>query len=108
MEKTLGELAQLFNDVSYGGHPEVACVYSYSVQMAILVEQQDQTVNAVEQTAVDVNDNTRAAYVGFTLSFVATWAHAHTFQSRRNGTGHRAWFVGRLPLLEYPFVLTSM
>lgn len=43
MEKTLGELAQLFND------------------MAILVEQQDQTINAVEQTAVDVNDNTRAA-----------------------------------------------
>ncbi|TEB31245.1 t-SNARE, partial [Coprinellus micaceus] len=43
MEKTLAELAQLFND------------------MAVLVEQQDAAVNAVEQSAMDVEQNTKAA-----------------------------------------------
>jgi len=43
MEKTLSELAQLTND------------------MAILVEQQDSVINAVEATAIDVEGNTKAA-----------------------------------------------
>ncbi|KAF6765127.1 syntaxin-like protein [Ephemerocybe angulata] len=53
MEKTLAELAQLFND------------------MAILVEQQDTVVEAVEQTAVDIESNTKGALENTKLAVIS-------------------------------------
>ncbi|KAI6160103.1 t-SNARE [Pisolithus thermaeus] len=57
IEKTIAELAQLFNDV---------CPYSnvtklkltVDVQMSVLVEQQDETINAIQTTATGVEKDT--------------------------------------------------
>jgi syntaxin 1B/2/3 len=56
IERTIAELAQLFNDVRFfmcslcGWLPN----YTLKCQMSILVEQQDETINTIEAQATEV------------------------------------------------------
>ena len=69
IERTLAELAQLFNDVSYS-----RTAYDISidqvVQMGILVEQQDETITNIETVAATVEKDTEAGYVNIYLHLV--------------------------------------
>ena len=59
MEKSLNELAGLFNEVR--ARDFAGFLAHLHQQMAVMVEQQDTVIDAVEATAVDVESNTRAA-----------------------------------------------
>jgi syntaxin 1B/2/3 len=60
IEKTLAELAQLFNDVR-----SIFCFCFRSaclnhIQMSVLVEQQDETINVIQSQAAGVEKDTEA------------------------------------------------
>lgn len=58
IEKTLTELAQLFNDVSYGRRL-AGVQHTYVItQMSVLVEQQEEQINVIETTAAAVEKDT--------------------------------------------------
>lgn len=58
IEKTLTELAQLFNDVRIF----TCCAYSILIlfQMSVLVAQQDETINTIEQSAMETHKDMEA------------------------------------------------
>lgn len=66
IESTLSELAQLFNDVSQT-YLTMRPLGSFWVQMSVLVEQQDETINVIETTAAAVEKDTEVGYVDFFL-----------------------------------------
>jgi syntaxin 1B/2/3 len=62
IERTLGELAQLFNDVC--GHEFMnSCRYWSKSQMSILVEQQDETIDVIQTAALSVEKDTEVGWV---------------------------------------------
>lgn len=59
IERTLAELAQLFNDVSFF-LLESLCFLMKCDQMSVLVEQQDETINVIQTQAANVEKDTEA------------------------------------------------
>lgn len=62
IERTLAELAQLFNDVR-GLLSFAFCLLICDIQMSVLVEQQDETINVIETQAAGVEKDTEAGLV---------------------------------------------
>jgi hypothetical protein len=61
IERTLGELAQLFNDVCCS-IISLLCICLSTSQMSVLVEQQDEQINVIEEQAAVVEKDTEAGY----------------------------------------------
>jgi syntaxin 1B/2/3 len=63
IEKTLGELAQLFNDVCFHSIHRNNGSLTLPIKMSVLVEQQDETINTIEAQADTVQKDTEAGSV---------------------------------------------
>jgi syntaxin 1B/2/3 len=61
IERTLAELAQLFNDVGAPiGYEGTSWSWEWHLQMSVLVEQQDETINVIQTQAAGVEKDTEA------------------------------------------------
>ena len=63
IERTLEELAQLFNDVSVFPAFLQHVTHQLAWQMSVLVAQQDEAIDHIGTTAATVHADTEAAYV---------------------------------------------
>lgn len=62
IEQTLGELAQLFNDVSYNDYMHDGPKGTVLFQMATLLDEQEEKIGAIETQAAGVAHDTEGGY----------------------------------------------
>jgi hypothetical protein len=65
IERTIAELAQLFNDVRLSVHVWLPAWPYLDRQMSILVEQQDETINIIEAQASEVEKDVETGWGRF-------------------------------------------